>query len=163
MPSESEEFDRILDIAIASYSSADPLKGLEERVLQRMTLHRPRSRSKWAAITALAGAAVAIILAITPRTPPAKVAVVAPPPIVEQFPAPARTPRKAGFRSHPTRPAPRHRAAPALSEAERAMVAFAAQHPEEARDAAAWQGNGLPVEIVISPIEIAPLEGESGQ
>jgi hypothetical protein len=56
-----DEFDQILDDALAEYREAEPLAGLEDRVLQRLRLQAERRRKlwwRWSAITAVAAALV---------------------------------------------------------------------------------------------------------
>lgn len=53
----NDEFDQVLDDALAEYREAEPLAGLEDRVLQRLrfeTERRRKLRWRWSAITAVA-------------------------------------------------------------------------------------------------------------
>src|SRR5262249_439200 len=132
--------DAIIDAALLQYSAVEPLAGLEERVLLR-TLAPRRPRIGWWLGLAAAGAAAALLLAaglgsrsrhtVPPvNTPPERQmqAVLNAAPIVGVPPrfrvGKARVARRA--EQFPT-PSP-------LSEAERAVLAFASRHPQEARD-----------------------------
>jgi hypothetical protein len=61
---DNERLDKILDEALSEYREAEPLAGLEDRVLQRLRL-QPRERRipwwKWAAVAACAGLVVAML------------------------------------------------------------------------------------------------------
>lgn len=43
----NDEFDHVLDDALAEYRDAGPLAGMEQRVLQRVRLHAERPRKLW--------------------------------------------------------------------------------------------------------------------
>lgn len=59
----NEDFDSIVDQALAHYRDAEPLSGLDDRVLQRVAVQtRKRRLAGWWAITALAAAAPLIAI-----------------------------------------------------------------------------------------------------
>ena len=73
-----DNLDRQIDCALAAYSDAEPLAGLEERIVARVRLASARRRRWWWAAAVPAAAAVAVVL-IYPRPPaPAPVARVVP-------------------------------------------------------------------------------------
>lgn len=75
-PSE-DEFDRILDAALAKYASAEPRTGLEERILA--TLHSSEipmlhsAWSRWALGTALAAVLMALVIGLRSIKPNSEV------------------------------------------------------------------------------------------
>ena len=68
----NDGFDQILDHALTEYREAEPLAGLEDRVLQRLRLQTESRRKlwwRWSAITAVAAAlALAAWLGLENRT-----------------------------------------------------------------------------------------------
>jgi hypothetical protein len=182
----NDEFDQVLDDALAEYCEAEPLAGLEDRVLQRLRLQtEPRLKLwwRWSAITA---AAVALVIAawigLGDRTrqdfrKPSVVqkqvpAVEAQSPQVDartayEHPASKRTP-VAKATSHKT-PVPVAQASrelapmrgqfpsPApLKPEDRMLLALAKTHPE-----LLMEERGEDKEIVIAPINIKPLVDET--
>jgi hypothetical protein len=162
-----DDLDKLIDGALAGYSSAEPLAGLEQRVLNRARAERSsrQRRGWWTAVALAASAVAAALVAVAPqRRVPAPVAVVLPPPQVEPAspavvsgaaPRPAAAVRRArGPRVLPKRnlfptPSP-------LSPQERLLVQLAESRPQLLL--------GRPVdEICIKPIEIAPLQVDGGQ
>jgi hypothetical protein len=156
-----DELDNLIDGALAQYSSAEPLAGLEPRVLDRVRLAAARRR-RWRRTLVLAAPALAaallVILAPKPEPVPVPIAGVAPKPAPVILPIPPEAPAAA--------PAPRRivkvRAAeppkrdqfPTISPLtgeERLMVQIAQASPQLLL--------GQPAaEIEIKPIEIAPLQ-----
>jgi hypothetical protein len=67
-----DEFDSLLDEALSQYHNAEPLTGLEERVLQRLQLQGERQRNLWwnwgAAAICATMAAIALWLGVRERT-----------------------------------------------------------------------------------------------
>jgi hypothetical protein len=149
-----DELDRWIDGALATYSSAEPLAGLEERILHRVR----RPRRWWWGLAIPAAAAIALAVAIPRRqtldlplpVPPPAVAVVearpAPPPVQRHRAIAAALPKLASFPS----------ASPLTAE-ERLLLQFARSHAEELV-------NRPPAdEIEIKPIEIAPLQSDGSE
>jgi hypothetical protein len=56
----NDDFDQVLDDALAEYRDAEPLAGLEDRVLQRLQLQAERRRNVWWRWSAIAAAAAAL-------------------------------------------------------------------------------------------------------
>ncbi len=162
-----DDLDKLIDRTLAGYSNAEPLAGLEDRILERVRIDRAaRKRRRLWWMLALAVPEVAVILfAVWMQKPAPKiqpVAHVAPPPIVQ--PAPPVVTAKA-VRQPRTAPRPPRVELPKqavfptpspLTPEERMLVALAQSHPQ------ALVMN--PVEqIEIEPIEIAPLPLDGGQ
>lgn len=151
-----ENEDRVLAEALAQYVNAEPMAGLEQRVLQRVRSEGRRRlvwRPVWWPGSLAAGAAVAGLLAVLwIRTAPEtlNVRVVAPRP--PQIVVAAEVPKSARRRALPKRrvfptPAP-------LTRDERALLAFAAHAPDLARDLS----RRIDEPIQITEIKIAPLK-----
>ena len=58
----SKKLDELLDAALASYGAAEPLRGIEERVLNR--LRGEEARRPWWMWSAVAAAAAAAVVAV---------------------------------------------------------------------------------------------------
>jgi hypothetical protein len=157
-----DELDQLIDSALAGYSDAEPLAGLEERVLERVRLARKRKHIWWGWVAAaIAAAAVVFVMADRPRPVQPLVGQAVRPAVGPLPDAPAQTQRQAeGPVPHePRNPAIRRKLpkrdqfptpAPLTSE-ERALLQLARLHPEELPPT----GELKPIEIV--PIEITPL------
>src|SRR5689334_13663221 len=63
----NDELDRRIDSALVGYSDAEPLAGLEERVLRRVRVASRRRMLGWA--VTLAAAAALVVTAIVVRAP----------------------------------------------------------------------------------------------
>jgi hypothetical protein len=161
-----DDLDKLIDGALSTYTNAEPIAGLEERVLERVRMaRRTRARRWWCAIAAAVSGAVLIgILARKPQPapvariepPPVQLSIAPPPPrVVVEVRRPARAPRR------PTTPRalPKRELFPTpmpLTKEERMLVALAEAHPQELM--------ARPVgEIEIKPIQIAPLQVDGGQ
>ena len=59
----NDEFDSILDDALAEYRDAEPLAGMEARIMQRVRLQTQRRRKLWWQWSALAAAAAVLAIA----------------------------------------------------------------------------------------------------
>jgi hypothetical protein len=156
-----DAIDQVLAEALARYSNAEPLAGLEDRVLCRVRTggaQPPRWRWRWVCAVA-AGAALGAILWMRttpdhlrmPRTTPRPPEIARAPeatPTAKQ-PAPrARTPKRRQF---PT-PAP-------LTRDERALLAYVRIAPNEARDL----HRRIDEPIRIDEIKIGPLQTEDSR
>ena len=148
------DIDRVLDEALAGYSKAEPLAGLEQRVLQRVQAEgRRRGIAWWHWATAATMAAAAVLVA-TPwvRTAPETLQVAVIPPHPPQIAAarvvanPAHGTALPKRREFPTR-------AP-LTPGERALLAFVANAPDEAR----YLHSRLDEPIQVAELKIAPLQ-----
>jgi hypothetical protein len=156
-----DEFDKLIDGALSSYSTAEPLAGLEQRVLDRVrATEASRRRRLWWAALALATPALAAILFFAPvRKPdPIPIATVTPQPSARVEPAPpppSAAPKRALAkpRRAPARVLPKREVFPTLSPLtpeERLLVQLAESRPQMLLT--------RPVgDIEIKPIEIAPL------
>jgi hypothetical protein len=96
----TDEFDQILDDALAEYREAEPLAGLEGRVLQRLRLqaeHRRKLSWRWSALAATATAlAIAAWIALGNG---ALQEVAAPSAVQKQAPSPEPQPHTAETRA----------------------------------------------------------------
>jgi hypothetical protein len=167
---DSGELESIIDGALSTYSSAEPLAGLEERVLNRIHGAEAGRRRfgpwRWtAAVSALAAMVVAAI-ALRPRhTPDVRqtsfVAATPPPSRPERRVGPKRSARTATRRALSPKSYPKQAQFPApapLTVEERALLAFV----EAPRAFAELQKrNNEPIEI--QPIQIAPLQIDGAQ
>lgn len=159
---DNEDLDRLLEEGIQSYIAAEPLAGLEQRVLARTRIQPKRNRTV-ATLTAAVACAGTVILAIafhTSRDPApvssvAAVHIAASHPITASSPKPVlvsqrrrsryRLPKQAQF---PT-PQP-------VTPEEHLLLALIAAHPDQTAEAfASLRTQSDPIEI--KPIEIKPL------
>jgi hypothetical protein len=146
-----DDLDRLIDSGLAAYSSAEPLAGLEQRVLQRV--RTVRRRRWWGLI--LVPAAAALVFALMPAkrleiavTPP-------PPPVVQPIREPVQTAivAKRASRRRSVQSSPKREFFPTLTPLtteERALVQLARATPQQLLPPPAK-------ELEIKPIEIAPL------
>ena len=158
-----DDLDKLIDGALSTYSSAEPLAGLEQRVLSRVrAAETSRRRRWWWAVPVVAVPALAAVLLLPPprRQDAAPLAAVTPPPVRI---APAPPPQPASPRrvttARPRRPAssvgavPKKQVFPTLSPLtpeERLLLQLADSRPQLLAAAPAAQ-------IEIRPLEIAPL------
>lgn len=171
MDNSHDELDRLIDSALAGYSNAEPLAGLEARVLNRVRVTQARRRLLvWG--LALAVAASVVVVGIVKRTAPTTVPKSAE--IVQAKPAlPTAVTRLARVmpkrvsvkRSRRPKPLPKLEQFPSpapLTAEERALVALAQQDPEELGKFAEMERESeAPLEI--QPIQIAPLQQDGDQ
>ncbi len=161
-----DELDRILDGALSAYSTAEPLDGLEQRVLNRIGgVKAPRRRFGFWGFALAASAVLLIGIAVLEtRSHPA--------PNVAGSAAPAKHATETRVAA-PVRPAVRRtrhvtrkRGRPEqmvfptptpLTTEERALVAFVEQHPKEALVAFTDAPKRDIEPISIEPIQIPPL------
>jgi hypothetical protein len=166
------ELDRIIDSALATYSGADPLTGLEERVLYRVQAAEAGRRRVlgWAAVIAVAASVVmAVIIVRVPRHSEPKTYVVGIPAVTRPVPV-AEKPRaamnhRAKSRTLRSRALPQQEQFPAalpITAEERALVALA-EHPKEAEDAFAELRKQSDAPIEIRAIQIPPLRLDGTQ
>jgi hypothetical protein len=171
MEGSGDELDRILDEALASYPGAEPLAGMEGRILERIRLSEGvrRKSPSWrllltSALAVLAFAGLVTVLmrhdASRPSTLAAKVS-----------PAPDAPTRARNLEERPARISPvRRRVALAvklsvfptpvpLTQEEHLLQLLARTNPDDAAQAL----DSLRKPIVVSPIVIAPLASDDGQ
>ena len=161
-----DELDQLIDCGLAGYVDAEPLAGLEKRVLERVRLADVgrRRRVWWGWVMAAGAAAVAAVFLVADRPRPVQ-------PLVGQAlrPAAGLLPGvPAQSRRQAERPTPQIRRNPAtqsrlpkrdqfptpapLTAEERALIQLAQFDPEALQSSAELR----PIEI--APIEIAPLQ-----
>jgi len=165
----NDELDRRIGSALVGYSDAEPLAGLEERVLRRVRVATRRRMLGWA--VAFAAAAALVVTVIVVRVPHhvgptyrvGVPAVTRPAPVVEK--ARVVTVRRAKTRAVRARRLPKLEQFPAptpLTAEERALLALVAHHPAEAQQVfAELQKSNEPIEI--QPIQIPPLQSDRAQ
>jgi hypothetical protein len=149
---KTDDLDRMLDEALASYSSGEPRTGLSGRVMARVRSEGTRSRSWWWVLAAAAAvlACVAFVME-APRSERMK-------PVVVKKVAPAQKPVEpspaiAKIETPSPVPTHRRRSRPRLTQEERMLLALAQQPPE----ATNWLAQpDKPLEVV--PLEIRPLQ-----
>jgi hypothetical protein len=167
------ELDRMIDSALAAYSDAEPLAGLEERVLYRVrgAVAGRRRVLGWAGVIAIAVSVVmAAIVGRAPRHLESKIYIVGIPAVTRPVPA-VETPRVVAKRPPKSRPSrhmllPKQRqfpAPPPVTGEEHALVAFVARHPGEARQLFAELQKQSDEPIEIQPIQIPPLQIDGAQ
>jgi hypothetical protein len=165
-----DHLDSMLDDALSVYSGAEPLEGLEDRILHRVragevTRRRPL---RWA--FAFAATAVVVLVAIVmpvPRNPapkPRDTARAEIPATVEQprIASQQRRSRVAARRA----PSPKQEQFPApapLTAEERALRSFVERNAAEAQQVFAQLRKRTNDPIEIQPIQIAPLRIDGAQ
>jgi hypothetical protein len=155
-----DDLDRLIDSGLAGYSSAEPLEGLEQRVVQRVrAVEAARKRRRWWGLLALPATA-ALVFALLPANR-IEVAATPPPPVREPIRAVTvreRLPRAPHHR-RPVRSNPKREYFPTLTPLtpeEHVLVELARSKPQQLPPP--------PVqELEIKPIEIAPLVPDGRQ
>lgn len=163
---DRDRLDAVIDGALPGYSSAEPLEGLEDRVLERV--HSSGSRIRWPyrwgfALAALLIAGIALWIGWNPgpratNTRREVAAFVPPPPAPTPEPAPA--PRKAKPKRRPNAlPKEDRFPAPApMTDEERALAVWAAREPAEAEQVLADLRKRSDEPVTIQAIVIPPLQ-----
>jgi hypothetical protein len=169
-----DQLEGMLDDALSVYSGAEPLAGLEDRVLHRLrTIEATRRRPPGWAFAFVAAAALALVAIVmtVPRNPApkprdiARTEVPAPArPVVVEEPRVARkhrhsriTARRASF----SEPLPKQEQFPtpaALTAEEQALRSFVERDPAQAQQVFAQLRKRTNDPIEIQPIQIAPLQ-----
>ncbi len=180
-----DELEKLLQAGLQSYGKAEPLSGLEERVLRRVQEEHPPRRwvwVRWATASACACVLVAVVgyKSITPiphkPVEPAQSGIAK----VEQGSKPSELvststsdepiPPAVHRRETKTVEAKQNKAAAALPKLdvfpiphsltpeERAMLQFVNQDPKAAKEVLAQIGAGSPEQIQIAQIQIEPLK-----
>lgn len=167
-----DTLDSMLDGALACYSGAEPLTGLEERVLQRVRASDvPRRRPVgWAVAFALAAALVLVAIVMkTPRYATPKRGEIARTEASAKLEQPRivskeRSIRLTARRAPSSLPKQQQFPAPApLTTEERALRSFVERDPAEAQQVFAQLRKRTNDPIEIQPIQIAPLRIDGAQ
>jgi hypothetical protein len=169
----NDELDRTIDSALAGYSNAEPLAGLEERVLYRVRGAEAGRRRVlgWAGVIAIAvSVGMAVIVVRAPRHLESKTYTVGIPALTRPVPA-VETPRVATKqRAKPhrlrPRPVPKQEPFPAalpITTEERALLTFVGQHPADAQHLFADLQKRSAEPIEIQRIQIPPLQSDGAQ
>jgi hypothetical protein len=154
------DIDRLLDEALARYSTAEPLAGLEQRVLQRVQVSGGRLGTVWwklALAVSVAAAAFAVVLWM--RTAPAALRVAVTPPHPPQIAAVPEVPLPVITRPARRTALPKRREFPTpapLTPGERALLAFVANAPDEAR----MFHSRLDEPIQVGELKVMPLQND---
>jgi hypothetical protein len=156
-----DELDRLIDSVLVGYVDAEPLAGLEQRVLERVRLAHVGRRSRvWWGWTLAAVATAAAVLVIAERPRPVR-------PLVGQSFRPAELLPRAPAQNlrQAERPAPQKQKARNLATQNRLPKRdqFPTPAPLTAEERALIQlagfdSPGLQSPAELSPIEIAPIE-----
>lgn len=175
-----EDLDQMLDDALAEYREAEPLAGLEDRVLQRVKSQAERARRPWWQWSAIAAAAAALAIAawigfggrarhegLPSRVVQKQELPAEPHPRTTERRAAEEQVAKANRSRSPRAPAPvriasyagapmkEHFPLPApLKPEERMLLALAQTHPDALRELSRSDNDQ---EISIAPIHIKPL------
>ncbi len=175
-----DQLDRMLDDALAGYSGAEPLAGLEDRVLRRVRASEATRRRPLPWAFALVAAAALVLLAIVMRTPHSaapktahnarvQIPALVQPAVAAEKPRVAskhRRRRIAALRAPSAEPLPKQEQFPApapLTAEEQALRSFVERHPAEAQQVFAQLQKRSNAPIQIEPIQIAPLQIDGAQ
>lgn len=162
MPNKDDELDRILDSALASYSTQEPWPGLTQRIVARLEPGRRAGWLRWSLpLAAAAGILLAVLwwggserpaVAVVPEVPktqpaqPVTAAVAVPPQRHQQA---AKRPALARRRVFPT-PSP-------ITEEERALLRLVTSSPPEVVDELRTSREHVNQALTVEPLFIAPL------
>jgi hypothetical protein len=175
MQSTFEEDDSALDTALATYGASEPLSGLDQRILNRLSMSRsgrPDSRSFVSIAASALGCICVLVILLLQKDNVQKTAPVAKParmPAVAQIrpTVEVNAPPVARRIIQQTRKSTAHAARgdrdaifKAPTAEERALLHFVDQHPEDAKVIfASFAEKAAPLEI--QPLEIRPLESDN--
>lgn len=182
---DRDELDDVIDGALPAYSSADPMEGLENRVLHRVQAAGAARRSPWPYRLAFAIPALAALLFVgialrigwnsgSRTTDRARRAAVSEPSSLTPEPQPSPAPatrvaepkrgiKKGLAHSAPARSLPKKECFPTpmpMTDEERALVAWVGRAPIEAVQAFAELQKRSAEPIAIQPIQIPPLQSD---
>jgi hypothetical protein len=175
---ERDELDRLIDGALSGYSSADPLDGLEDRVLRRVQAAGAARRSPWFYRLGFAIPALAALLFVgialwmgTRKAAVSEPSSLTPRPRLSPAPAaqvvePRRGNRMGQGHSAPARSLPKEQYFPSpvpITDEERALVAWVRRAPIEAAQVFADLQKRSSEPIEIQPIQIPPLQSDGTQ
>jgi len=155
---EHDPVDSVLEAALARYSGAEPLAGLEQRVLnwvraEGVRRHRVRRWLSPVGVVAVSGA-FAVVLWMRPVPDPAGVTIPLQTPIPQLTVAPAV--RKLQSRREFPTPAP-------ATPEERALLALATRPPDDARKAFSDLHRRAEEPIQFEEIKIEPLGSDGSR
>lgn len=169
MDDTRDELDRLIDGALASYSDAEPLAGLEARVVRRARVARARRRIfGWGLGIGVAASIAVLVVSWREQRPIEKPVEVARVTRAEE-PTPTIRPM---VRVRPAKRVRRPKALPKLEQfpaptpltaEERGLVALVRRDPNEAQQIFADFQKRADEPIEIQPIEIAPLRTAGAQ
>ncbi len=180
---ERDKLDELIDGALSGYSDAEPLAGLEERILNRMRAPSAAPYKAWSrgwvfAIAALSSLLFAVVALWTLRIPAPKTTHVASAPTTPAPPAIRSHSETARIEPEPREPKARNRSVskrvrppkeqyiPAplpITGEERALLAFVQRGPVKAQEALADLRNRGNEPVEIQAIQIQPLQSNGGQ
>jgi hypothetical protein len=154
----NDNLDQALDAALAQYSSAEPLAGLEQRVLNRVrAAGRARRIGPWVLAVGLAVVVVVgtITTAVVWKRPLPQVGQAFRPvqPRIQTQAAPAGRKKRLG---QARRPVP-------LTNEERALLAFVTRAPDQAREALLDLQRRSTEPIQVEEIKIKPLRSDDAK
>jgi len=157
--SNDERVERALEEALATYSSQEPLAGLEQRVLKRVYAARATALRRWALAAAMLAAAGLVLAVALWKRAPEPVSQASVRHAVQSVPvaAPPATPAAAPRRRRHTIPSRFPTPAP-LSPEERALLAFVAHAPVEAQKSFTEKQEFAVRPVSIEQIKIDPLK-----
>jgi hypothetical protein len=160
--------DALLNAALNSYADAEPLNGLEERVLNRASRARPRMRLRYGSLVAIAASLGLSCFfayftlqktATEPKRADVRVARVEPPTPARIPLPPPRQERVRHRRSVQRLPKREMFPTPQPPSAEeRALLRFVERDPKEAAEAFASLQRQMDAPLEIPPLEIKPLQ-----
>lgn len=167
----SDELDKILDGALASYTQEEPRPGLDGRILNRIRTESHTRRFTWLRwAVAVPAFACLVILAVTILTKRNSVQRPLPAPIMAKTAAASpiaraavqtivtrRRPKQLRLRKRQQFPTPTP-----LTDEERALLAFVAHSPKQAQEVFADAKSRSAEPIHIKEISIEPLQ-DGGQ
>lgn len=165
-----DELDRILDQGLRSYSSAEPLAGLEQRTLSRARAARqPRAWGwlRWAVVLSVFACALIVAVAFWPKHERVRQAYKSALGIAESVPKLPAAPKVVEARVRKQRPKPlpkleRFPSPAPLTDEERALLAFVARTPSSQEIPTNKETQSLePLEI--AEIHIEPLESKGDE
>jgi hypothetical protein len=172
---DRDQLDSMLDDALAGYSGAEPLAGLEDRTLHRVrAMEATRRRPlRWAfAFVAAALVLVAIVMRPTRNAPKptdvarAEVPAPARPAARVEEPRVARKHRSGRSAARASAPLPKLEQFPApapLTAEEQSLRSFVERDPVAAQQLFAQLRKQINEPIQIQPIQIAPLQTDGAQ
>jgi hypothetical protein len=180
MPHSRDELEKILDAGLSSYPNAEPLAGIEARVLARIRPVEP-ARYKWTRLRAVAAlslvmvAFIASLLLITRSGPRERPAIVSSTSHVQRTPAPAKAKqvvvataqsRHRSSRIHKIPAVPKEPVFPRLSPVtseEHLLLVLVTNSPEKTAEAFDSLRRRANEPLEITPIVISPLETSGEQ
>jgi hypothetical protein len=169
---KSDELDKILDTALASYSQEEPRQGLDYRVLNRIHASRDSRRFAWLRwAIAIPAFACLVVLALTfwnkgDSTPkplkPASLVTVSRPRLKSLQSPKAKQVVVWRGRSRRLREREQFPTPTPLTDQERALLAFVTRSPKQAQEVLADAKSRSTEPIQIKEIQIEPLQ-DGGQ